>query len=185
MMSQSQRVANNRNEWFCHTLCGVGGDWCEGTHSSNITSSLCFLTNCDESFVTPAASPAGPSLGDSPVSLLVWWEMAPAEHRDVGERAGQLHPMGTPGEHHPLGQVREAGLVPLRLTKVPCCSGHLGSRRARGRALILGLLRILVVAMPAGAGEGGVLLSLGWLIPPALCGGQQIAGVVWLSGKVC
>lgn len=69
--------------------------------------------------------------------------MAPAQHREVGEPAGQLHPMGTPGEHQPLGQVRGAGLTPLRLTKVPWCSGCLGSRRAQGRALILGVLRVL------------------------------------------
>lgn len=69
--------------------------------------------------------------------------MAPAEHREVGERAGQLHPMGSPGEHQPLGQVRGARLTPLRLTNILWCSGHLGSRRAQGRALLLGLLRAL------------------------------------------
>lgn len=43
-----------------------------------------------------------------------------------------------------------------------------------------------VLAMPAGAGEGGMLFSLPLgLIPPALCGGQQIAGVVWLSERAC
>lgn len=57
------------------TLCagwmGNGVNWCE--HGSHVTSFLCFLTDCDESSVTPIASPAGPSLGDSALSLLVGW----------------------------------------------------------------------------------------------------------------
>lgn len=73
---------------------GNGVNWCE--HISHVTSFLCFLTDCDESSVTPIASPAGPSVGDSALSLLVGWEMAPAQHRELGEPAGQLHPTGTP-----------------------------------------------------------------------------------------
>lgn len=58
--------------------------------------------------------------------------MAPAEHREVGEHAGQLHPMGSPGEHQPLGQVRGARLTPLRLTSVLWCSGYLVQGEPRG-----------------------------------------------------
>lgn len=142
--------------------------WCE--HTAPTSPASCFLTICGESFVTPSASPAGPSLGDSAVLVV---------GRGLQLSAGRCRAAAS-REHPWRASLERAGLMPVRLTKVPWCSGRLASRRAQGR----------MEGDHSWSAESTVVARSWRGKSVAFTGAHPtcfvwIAGVVWLSERAC